>query len=565
MINTKIIRNTIFASILTIITTCSTLGVTAHAADISCSGSYESVLEQLDEEPETEEEKDEVEAFLKKLTGKAAEVGFDLLGDAIPGGKFLSEPLKMIFGELIGEEDGAEAAIKKLAETQKKQYEDLKNRIEYLNRDLNKYTKALENKIVNESDRETLGDMFRTLSVNLKDLSTKIKNIMNNDKYTPAQKLVLMADINTGSGSVNYLVNVRHAADKISTTISNNGTKLDIDLYGSLLAMCSEKYMFVGEAHKEAMISASALTEQYMYANNLVLQCQAAASVLRLSPDMEEKIGTDPAVIAAYKRCQTILDQPFERDKFFETIDRIDSCAAGFQAFSAKQAKGNRYINKGTVNELAFTLDGVAVIGSNAAIFEKLYKNQYFDKKGISDLVDYIKETTGGKCSIATFLRNNCQKVPSECYGQHMENVEHRYLIVDPTIKETKTEIGHEWYSDFRNNHKAPVYRVTQTIKVIDIYDPECKVQEILVREWENVHWTHPTKSGDRNFKDYTNHFFTITAHAATEADNIKPVEYKITESGLMIRGPQPSNIFSDYGLNINANSIDDIKGPKIG
>ena len=117
--------------------------------------------------------------------------------------------------------------------------------------------------------------MFRNLNANVRDLSSTVNDIMSNDKYTPEQKLILLADLNNSDGiGENYLINVRQYYDIISTTISNNGTSLDIDLYQSLYDLSAKNYMFSGAAHNEAMISANALTEEYLYANALLLQCQ---------------------------------------------------------------------------------------------------------------------------------------------------------------------------------------------------------------------------------------------------------------------------------------------------
>ncbi|MBR6983297.1 MAG: hypothetical protein IKH75_07165 [Ruminococcus sp.] len=144
---------------------------------------------------------------------------------------------------------------------------------------------------MNENNKQTLAALFRLLNANVKDLYSKIKGIMTNNDLTPEQKLVLLADLNNENGyGGSYLVNVRHTVDMISSTIPENGTKLCIDLYQSLYDLCTKNYLFAGEAHKEAMISANALTKEYMYANALLLQCQNAARALDTSSFTAERI-----------------------------------------------------------------------------------------------------------------------------------------------------------------------------------------------------------------------------------------------------------------------------------
>ena len=60
----------------------------------------------------------------------------------------------------------------------------------------------------------------------------------------------------------------------------------------------------------------------------------------------------------------------------------------------------------------------------------------------------------------------------------------------------------------------------TQTIKVIDIYDPECKVVDLTVTTYKRVQ--HASYTDPYDIKSYSNDFIFIGAHNATDADNIK-------------------------------------------
>ncbi len=498
-----------------------------------------------EETEETEGPSDEeIEALTRKLMGAFTEAGLDMLGDSFPGAKFISEPLKAILGDMIGGEDATEAALRQLAEENRQQYEDLKNRIEDLHKDINKYTKGLEKDITSQTDKQTLGGLFKTLSANLNDLSSKVKSIMNNTSYTPEQKLILLADLNNKNGyGSGYLENVRQAADMIGTTISNNGTKLDVDLYNTLYELCARNYMFAGAAHEEAMISANALTEEYMYANALLLQCQNAANALNasnLTPEQIEELCTDPVVRAAYERFVSSKDKSFDNDKFNETIKRINGCVAGYKTFSDKKQEGNRYINNGTQEDeivLDFYKRNYSYI--KGGDLEKMYKEQQFFKGDeINKFVDYIHTTTGGQKSIAQFLEENNQEITTVKTASDFnissgtKGNEPCYIIVDPTITTTTKLRPSNVIFGASNDY----YDCTETIKVVDINDPECKVQEIVIRTYEKER-SYVGNIFIRDVKNVPHNFLTIGSHTATADDNIK--EKTNNNGGLDIKGPK--------------------------
>ena len=484
------------------------------------------------EHPEQVEEEgflsDEAKAMITKVIGGFVTAGIDTLGDAIPGGKFFSEPLKALVGGEFEGEDPAVAAINRLAEDNRKQYEDLKNRISNINDDINRYTKYIENVSKEEGEKASLGQMFRNMSSNLKDLSSVVKGIMSNTNTTPEEKLVLLANVNNGQDGTNYLSNVRQWADQISTTIGNDSkTALDIDLYGTLMGIAERKYVFAGEAHADAMESAQVLTEQYMYANTLLLQCQDAFNNLGgLTPEQVESLKANPEIYELYKKCTKAEAQSFQSDKQQETLDRIIGCIAGFQSFSDKEKEGNRYINHGTQKEaivLDFNVKNVKVPNSDS--FRAQNKNQYFNEKEMGEFVDYVRQSG---MSIKEFLDKNNQTITGATNGKHC------YLVIDAKL--TGSMKKNEEESGF---FTGTVDDYTQTIKVIDIYDPECKVVDLTVTTYKRVQ--HASYTDPYDIKSYGNDFIFIGAHKATDADNIKtPI---ILDDGAVIRGPKSLDV----------------------
>ena len=459
----------------------------------------------------TEEQKE----IARKIINAVADGTLDLLADAIPGGKLFGEPLKAILGEVINSDaqDPTQAALNRLSEDQKKYYEDLKKRIGNLNADLTKYTKFIEKTVVSENEKDSLGQMFRNMSANLNDLSSEVKGIMTNPDTTPVEKLVLLANVNRGKDNKNYLADTRQWADQISTTISQNicstgETAIDMNLYNTLIALAEKNYMFAGEAHEEAMKSAQALTEQYMYANTLVLQCQNAYKALEgLTPEQVEDLKQNPEIYEMYKKCMAFEDQSFQTDKQSESVSRILGCMAGFRDFNDKKAEGNRYINNGTQKEaivLDFNVKNVKVPNSDS--FRAQSKNQYFNEKEMGEFVDYVRQSG---MSIKEFLDKNNQTITGTTNGKHC------YLVIDTKL--TSSMKKNEKESGF---FTGTVDDYTQTIKVIDIYDPECKVVDLTVTTYKRVQ--HASYTDPYDIKSYSNDFIFIGAHKATDADNIK-------------------------------------------
>ncbi|MBO7402039.1 MAG: hypothetical protein J6U10_03505, partial [Lachnospiraceae bacterium] len=407
---------------------------------------------------------EEEKAVLKKIIKGLVKGGIDTLAVNAPGGRIFGEPLKTLVEDAMGG-NSTTNAIKRLSEVQTKYYEDLKLRIDNLNDDLSKYTKYIEKTIVSQGDKNSLGQMFRDMSSSLVDLTSTVKGIMTNDKTTPEEKLVLLANANYGKGNTNYLVKVREELVKLSTTIGNaNPTALDLNLYSTLMDLASKNYMFAGEAHADAMESAPALTEQYLYANAVILQCQNAFKALaELTPEQVEALKAKPEIYAMYEKCMAYEEQSFQTDKQDETLSRLVRCLAGYDVFSNKESEGNRYIKNGTNSDqiiLDFKVRTVDV--PNSEDFRKAFQNQYFKEKEMGEFLAYVRKTG---MSVKDFLEKNNQNLTLP--ANDSQNNKHCYLVIDPKLTGSRTRKEYDFF-------KGSVYGYTQTIKVVDIYDPEC-------------------------------------------------------------------------------------------
>ncbi len=204
---------------------------------------------------------------------------------------------------------------------------------------------------------------------------------------------------------------------------------------------------------------------------------------------------------------------------------------------------------KGTQAQTVFKFDGARYTSVGADVLNWQITRQYFDQTEMMRFVDSIRETGGGKKSIADHLRENNQALPIESNTGFAPHVDHRYILVDTKItttkKYTRSEAAHHGVGFSADYYDIYHYDVTETIKAIDIYDPECKVQDIVIRTYELQEDDDGGNPKTNNFKNNTVAFLTIKAQAATQKDNIKTNEPVNKSGGLDIKGPK--QVFSDY------------------
>ena len=231
------------------------------------------------------------------------------------------------------------------------------------------------------------------------------------------------------------------------------------------------------------------------------------------------------------------------------------TAAIGASADSSEAFAANKTTITAAQAETVFKFDGTRYTSVTANVLNKQIKSQYFDKAEMMKFVDNIRQTGDGKKSIADYLRENGQKLPEESYTGYAPHVDHRYILVDTKITTTKkynrtesdcTGVGH-----FAHYYSLYYYDMTETVKAIDIYDPECKVQDIVIRTYERVEDSDGGDPETKNIKNKTVAFLTIDTRAATKNDNIgtrKPVNENVQDTKgpkLDIKGPKL--VFSDY------------------
>ena len=233
------------------------------------------------------------------------------------------------------------------------------------------------------------------------------------------------------------------------------------------------------------------------------------------------------------------------------TAATIAASADSSEAFAANKTSVTAAADqqKGTQAETVFKFDGTRYTSVDADALNRQIKSQYFDQTEMMKFVDNIREAGSGKKSIADHLREDGQTLPEESYTGFASHMDHRYILVDTKITTTKkynrTEAAHHGVGFSAYYYDIYHYDVTETIKAIDIYDPECKEQDIVIRTYELEEDDDGGNPKTNNFRNHTVAFLTIKARAAAEKDNIK-AKKPVKKSGVLeIKGPK--QVFSDY------------------
>ena len=490
-----------------------------------------------DDMPDENAEPGEVEEFLNKAVRGFTDCSLDMLDDTVPGGKFIKEGIKLIMGAIAGDEDPTEAALKNLSQQEDTHFNQLSNQIESLNDDVEKYARLLDNKVVNQVSGTTLGTLFREMNKNLIDLSDSVVAIKNSKDYTPEQKLVLIADLNNSQ----YLKDLRQATYTIDRYTINTGKDVfDLDLFETLLSINSEDRMFKKEAFDSAEKAISTLMAQYFYANSLLLECQNAGNALNFTKDQIAALGDEKRFTEAYKRCKRPEQMNFLKSKQGQTIQRISNGLKGLSRFEDSQYSGNSFIMDDPANPVVLDISTQLQDDVNSADFKKMYEGQYLNKKEMTEFTDYIRKAGAGKKSVYDFLKDNYQYLDLNKYtgvANSDEYNQHRYIVVDPTVTTTAVrnpnkdyEVGRMLSNGYHCYERYLVYDVTETIKVIDIYDPECKVQDLIVKKYERNN--EPGKP-DQNIRKYRHCYVTIGGHSASDEDKlVKDVQGKLVTHG---------------------------------
>ena len=223
---------------------------------------------------------EQLDEAAKNLSKAIINGGIDYFAGCVPGGKVVSAPLKKLVDYIYGGKSAADP-IQDLIKLEQTHFDQLSEMIQTLDKNMAMYADMLSKKIDTATGAQTLGQVFIDLSNNLCTLIDRVNAIVEDDHYTPEQKLILLADINDDKASGGqYLVRVRQDSDALSKTMNYDGSVLVVDFYGTLMELAKPGCMFYDEALAKARGYAQQLTRQYISARGVKLNEEGAQYVV---------------------------------------------------------------------------------------------------------------------------------------------------------------------------------------------------------------------------------------------------------------------------------------------
>lgn len=444
----------------------------------------------------------------RKLSKAMVDGSIDYMSTLVPGGRVIASPLKYLVGAAYDVDQGP-SPIDILTDQEQAHFEQLSKMISDLDANMAKYAEMLTKQIDTVTGKRSLGEVFTELSTNLRDLNDRVNAIVECKDYTKEQKLLLIANVNNGSyRGEPYLVNVRQACDAISKTINYDGSPLTVDFFGTLMELGKPGSMFYDDALAKAKGFADPLISQYMYANYLLTVCQDAYTLIDFTPEEAEKICTTAELRDAYEKCSEGHDKLFQTEKLAQTYDRMSECIEATKKLDALKANGRKFINGGTDEVELKIIEDCQTIYSQ--IFKYLWKENYFDKNGITNLINYVRSTCDGKVSMIDYLRSH------NSYREMIQTKCEKYLIIDTQTTDVRgarngTVTEYYWVGDKLKSRDILMYNYTTTVKAIDMNDPHLRIIDLPVRTYR----ADSSNGRQRDLKEYANIFTFIGAYGS--------------------------------------------------
>lgn len=431
---------------------------------------------------------EQLDESAKKLSKAIMNSGIDYFANCVPGGSAVSTPLKKLVEYIYGDQTEQDP-IQDLIKQEQAHFEQLSNMIQTLDKNMAMYADMLSKKIDTATGVQTLGQVFMDLSANLCDLIDRVDSIVEDEHYTPEQKLILLADLNNANQrGEQYLIKVRQDCDTLSKTMNYNGEVLTVDFYGTLMEVAKPGVLYYDEAFRKAEGYAQQLTKQYMLANYILTICQNATLALNFTEEEAEKICTTEELKKAYANCSDSVEQTFQTKKLTQTFDRMTIGIESFKAFDDQRENADRrFIDGGRKDDhLAVMIPDCTI---SSASFRLHYDKYNYYKDNILDVADYIRRIrepvfgtdTPRKLTFRQFMTQR---------GHNMIDLGRQYIVISDKITDTRGERNGSTQSIIYHADGSfdvitiPLYNYTSTIKAIDVDDPELNIIDLPVKTY---------------------------------------------------------------------------------
>ena len=425
----------------------------------------------------TEYNTETAEDYAKAIGIELGDAALETIADAIPGGKMIVAPFKVMFHSAADGEDPMAIMDRKLDQIDGK-LDDMEQHLKELDDHIAQNTKLLERKIDNTQSTGKIKGYFEELSPAVLQISTKIKSYENNPRLNKQQKIMNIANLAQNRNYDTMFNNVMNIKSSM-----NGGGNVYSDFFDTLYDNKAFDRMISKEAYLDAKEVADDLATQYISACLLIAEVQIAAQAVgEFTEDDITALGQNTKEQEYYKYCD-----PFEQLSFTASTKlAIEACANGYQRFEAKYNNPD-FINKGSCRK-HFDMNCVQYSVGKSSNESKTdfgemgdfirNRNRNITQEELTALVDYIRTTYPGT-SFIEFLRNMGVK---EYYKWNSS----AYLVLDDTVAEgitlTKTYQASGWERLWDSHiYKYFDHRFGFT-KAIDVTDPNCEVRSLTIK-----------------------------------------------------------------------------------
>ncbi|MBQ3918911.1 MAG: InlB B-repeat-containing protein [Oscillospiraceae bacterium] len=446
----------------------------------------------------------------------------DDIAKELPFGNTLTKPLKWMMGALNGKYYGDDCAdkkermIKELGDKMDQQFDETMTRLDMIDNRLGEISGQIStatdkidalaekaNKLSDQMDKDSKWVSVMTQNTTkltecnsiLNDIDSRVFGIdglyheitviENDDTLNPQQKLVAIAVLNRDP----RMLQLRNDLDNLTKKMTGANTALTSNYFELIELYNRQGVMFSSEAKAETRECANAISQEYLAAMLVALRtmdAEKAVADFTVEDCMRLTTMYSDDWMACKKNSITLIGKGNSKGKFDILAENTAKAMTGYIDFVSKNDNTNYFVNSGKDNLFIGATTKVIIPRENVNSLEeakKFVQNQLnetvnssiVDTQSIKALVQYVKTNKPGT-SLKQFLEQQGVIVNTAAKYEENNDREPIYVILDTTYTET-TDSGLRQMKAFKGYDNA-TYRFCN-VKVIDIDDPELKVQEV--------------------------------------------------------------------------------------
>ena len=417
---------------------------------------------------------EEFKSTMKTAGIETADAALETVADLIPGGKILLAPFKSVFHTAVDDEDPSAAIGNKLDKVDGK-LDQLDSKLGDLEKNINKNTQWMGEKIQNTADMSDLKNDFKGLSPKAAKLVKDVKAAETQPNTNNTQKIMRLAaitDTNRYDQATDYVYNIQKSMDGADPAY--------VDMYKALYTKSALNKMFAREAYKEALPVNQALTAQYVYSVALMQECQTAVKAVANfnAKDIEalkEGDGKEYNMYQSFNIHRHLMDDN-------DPADALVSAAIGAKNFKTK------YNRVSFINKTADTAGKEVTFGQSEGYEYKFENSKNFNveakvkenaltTKELNTIADYVRDNFKNKSLYDFFTKD------LEIKANFTKN---SYMIVSDKISVSKTRNENLDRKFFGHGYDFSGYDRKGTVKAIKLSDTDVKKVDLTTYTYES-------------------------------------------------------------------------------